>query len=264
MSQLKIFSYLPNPRVAKATIAARLCGVTVEVCGDSITALQTWLWDFDAHAMTVEEQAAARDLQREGRTGFAARLYKTEAFLDAHPYGTAPAAFSPDGRIGVFESNSILRAVARLGSGTPALYGRDPYTASRIDSFLDTSLLFARDTQLYVLALWGAHLDETLHASARQAFASYLAGIERALHSTGSHIVGDALTLADICFVAELALFHNECAQQARLAALDLQPILASHGAREYPRAFAHFNRLRRHEAFAPDLAPYLGKLIAD
>ena len=33
MSQLRIFSYLPNPRIWKATIAARLCGVEIEVRG---------------------------------------------------------------------------------------------------------------------------------------------------------------------------------------------------------------------------------------
>jgi glutathione S-transferase len=31
MSELRIFSYLPNPRIWKAMIAARLCGVEVEV-----------------------------------------------------------------------------------------------------------------------------------------------------------------------------------------------------------------------------------------
>ena len=33
MVALRIFSYLPNPRIWKATIAARLCGVEVEVRG---------------------------------------------------------------------------------------------------------------------------------------------------------------------------------------------------------------------------------------
>lgn len=32
MGHLRIFWYLPNPRVWKATIAARFCGVDVEVC----------------------------------------------------------------------------------------------------------------------------------------------------------------------------------------------------------------------------------------
>ena len=30
MSELRIFSYLPNPRIWKATIAARLCGVETQ------------------------------------------------------------------------------------------------------------------------------------------------------------------------------------------------------------------------------------------
>ena len=50
-----------------------------------------------------------------GRRGFKGKLYKTEAFLDAIPFGTIPAAFSPDGKVGIFESNSIMRAVASLG-----------------------------------------------------------------------------------------------------------------------------------------------------
>lgn len=30
---LRIFSYLPNPRIWKATIAARLCGITIDIRG---------------------------------------------------------------------------------------------------------------------------------------------------------------------------------------------------------------------------------------
>ena len=37
MADLRIFSYLPNPRIWKSTIAARLCGVEVETSVDSIT-----------------------------------------------------------------------------------------------------------------------------------------------------------------------------------------------------------------------------------
>ena len=46
-----------------------------------------------------------------------------------------------------------MRAVARLGEGRFPLYGQDPYEASRVDSFLDASLVFARDAQIYLLAL---------------------------------------------------------------------------------------------------------------
>jgi hypothetical protein len=72
-----------------------------------------------------------------GRTGFnGVALRKTQAFLEAHPFGTVSAAFSPDGAIRIFESNSIMRAVARLGESHFALYGNGPYKASRVDSFL--------------------------------------------------------------------------------------------------------------------------------
>ena len=70
-----------------------------------------------------------------------------------------PAAFSPDGKIGIFESNSIMRAVARLGESRFPLYGRGPCEASRVDSFLDASLVFARDSQVYLLALMSGTLS---------------------------------------------------------------------------------------------------------
>src|SRR5258708_28543626 len=47
MSQLRIFSYLPNPRIWKATIVARLAGVDLDLRGASPKELQSRLWDFD-------------------------------------------------------------------------------------------------------------------------------------------------------------------------------------------------------------------------
>src|SRR5437867_4541115 len=136
MSELRIFSYLPNPRIWKATIAARLCGVEVEVRGASPRELQSWLWDFDARPLSDDERQSSEALVRGGTVGFSGlRLYKTDAFLTAHPFGAVPAAFSPDGATGIFESNSIMRAVARLGASRFPLYGRDAYEASRVGSF---------------------------------------------------------------------------------------------------------------------------------
>jgi glutathione S-transferase len=209
-SVLRILSYLPNPRLAKATIVARLCGVRLEVRGAALKDLQEWVWDFDAHPLTEAERESSKRLERAAKTGYTGRLYKTERFLDAHPFGTVPAAFSPDGRVGIFESNSVMRAVARLGSDRVPLYGHDAYGASRIDSFLDASLLFARDTQIYILTMRGGSMTAEIHRGAGQALDKYLAGIERALAGGREFIVGESLTLADICFVAELTLFHNE------------------------------------------------------
>src|SRR5499426_2699852 len=181
MSQLRIFSYLPNPRIWKATIAARLCGVEVEVRGSSPKELQSWLWDFDARPLEGDEHAPSADV-RVGKVGFqGATLHKTDAFLEAHPFGTVPAAFSPDGKIGIFESNSIMRAVARLGEWRFPLYGRDAYEASRVDGFLDASLVFARDAQTYLLSLLDGSVSAESQSRARDALTIYLGGISRAL-----------------------------------------------------------------------------------
>src|SRR5689334_7084610 len=131
MAQLRIFSYLPNPRIWKATIAARLNGVEVEVRGARPTELKDWLWDFDAHPLSDADRGKAT--ARAGRVGFkGGTLLKSDCFLAAHPFATVPAAFSPDGEIGIFESNSIMRAVARLGEKSAKLYGGNAYEASRI------------------------------------------------------------------------------------------------------------------------------------
>jgi len=261
VSELRIFSYLPNPRIWKATIAARLCGVEIEVRGSSPKELQSWLWDFDARPLRSDEHAPSGDV-RVGKVGFqGATLHKTDAFLEAHPFGTVPAAFSPDGKIGIFESNSIMRAVARLGESRFPLYGRGPYEASRVDSFLDASLVFARDAQVYLLALMSGRLSPETHARARDAFAVYAAGIDQALSRGREFLVGSGVTLADICFVAEMSLFLNERARVGALEEQGLDPILHAQINTEFPRAMGHLARLRRHAAFAPDVDAYLAKL---
>jgi glutathione S-transferase len=256
---LRVFSYLPNPRLAKATIAARLCGVTLDVRGAPPRDLARWLWDFDARPLDAEDTPAGT--VREGRVGFTGSLHKTDAFLSAHPFGAVPAAFSPDGKIGIFESNAIARAVVRLAPERTRLYGDDPYTASRIDAFLDASLGFAREVQAYLLKLSGGRVKPPTHERARAARDSYLAGIEQALAPARAFLVGDALTLADIVFAAELALFSAERASHHVLSEAALTPLYGEDLREAYSRALAHFARLCAHEAFAPDLGPYLEKL---
>jgi hypothetical protein len=83
---LRIFSYLPNPRIWKATIAARLCGITIDIRGAAPNAIPEWLWDFEAHPMTDDERANSAAFVRQSRTGFGGKpLYKTDAFLEAAP-----------------------------------------------------------------------------------------------------------------------------------------------------------------------------------
>jgi hypothetical protein len=164
MAALRIFSYLPNLRIWKATITARLCDVEIEVRGAAPRELSKWLWDFDARPTAEVGLETLASVERIGRIGFADQtLYKTDAFLEAHPFGTVPAAFSPDGRTGIFESNSIMRAVARLAGDRFPVYGRNAYESSRIDSFLDANLVFARDGQIYLLALGNGAVSSELH-----------------------------------------------------------------------------------------------------
>ena len=169
MSQFRIFSYMPSARVYKATIAARLCGVDIEIRSASSPGLKDWLWDFDARPLTEEDKKNKANA-RISHTGFKSVLYKTDGFLTAHPFGTVPAAFGRDGKVGIFESNIIMRAVARLGCRESGIYGNDPYTASRIDSYLDASLVFARDSQIYLLALGNKVVTREICNSASQAF----------------------------------------------------------------------------------------------
>jgi glutathione S-transferase len=260
MSDVRIFSYLPNPRIWKATIAARLNGVDVEVRGSAPKELQSWLWDFDARPLSGAEQASSADTKA-GKVGFTGTLHKTSAFMTAHPFGTVPAAFSPDGKTGIFESNSIMRAVARLGESRFPLYGRDAYEASRIDSFLDASLVFARDGQIYLLSLISGTVSPEIHSRARDGFTVYMSGINQALSPDREFIVGNNISIADICFVAELSLFFNEKARAHELQKKGLEPILHAKVETEYPRAFSVFSRLSKHAAFAPDVEPYLKKL---
>jgi elongation factor 1-gamma len=261
MTVLRIFSYLPNPRIWKATIAARLCGVEVEVRGASPGELTQWLWDFDARPIAEVPAEMLRAAERNGRVGFSnSKLYKADAFLAAQPFGTVPAAFSPDGHTGIFESNSIMRAVARLGQDRFPVYGRNAYEASRIDGFLDASLVFARDAQRYLLALRGTVTPE-LQERARESFETYFAGIEHALRPEKQFLVGADVTLADICFFAELSLFHNERGRRAALDAAELRLLLDDGFERTYPLAAGHFRRLRVHPAFLPDVAGYLEKI---
>ena len=95
-----------------------------------------------------------------------------------------------------------------------------------IDSFLDASLVFARDSQIYLLALGSGSLSEEIYHRTREAFAVYIAGINSALSAGRGFIAGGRLTLADVCFVAELALFHNEKPRAKDLKNRGLDPIL--------------------------------------
>ena len=64
----------------------------------------------------------------------------------------AYSPFSSDGKIGVFESNSIMGLVARLKKNNNNIYG-STLMKHQNSSFLDASLLFAKSSQNYLLSI---------------------------------------------------------------------------------------------------------------
>ena len=56
MADLRIISYLPNPRLCKATIAARYADATIRVAGAPPPEMPSWLWDYEAHPIEEAER----------------------------------------------------------------------------------------------------------------------------------------------------------------------------------------------------------------
>ena len=252
-SVLKVFSYLPNPRVWKSVIAANIGGVEIEVVGDKPENLSSWLWDYDARELLEEEKTEDSPHLRKGKRGFGGALYKTEEFLESHPFGTVPAAFSPDGEIGIFESNSILRSIARSSKHT-TLYGKSDFEASRIDSYLDANLVFAREAQVYLLEI--EHLTKEGYNRMTSAYEFYLSGIESSL-SRIKFIASDYLTIADISYVCDFAQFLREGHYQEVINQKGFD-LISTNLAKDYPLALKHLLDLSELEEFSKVMGTYL------
>ena len=261
MPDLRIISYLPNPRLYKALIAARYSGAEIEVRGAKPMEMPNWLWDYDARPLAEDEKPGLAQFKRTAKTGFQGDLYKTDAFLAANPFGDIPAAFGvggADGNVGLFESNAIMRAAARLGPKAPVLLGDGPLEQSRIDGFLDRLLLFAKDIQGHLLASDDNRTNR--HEVMTQGFTSLMTGVEQALSQT-EFLAGDAISLADVAFACELCLLSNEVLQKDKLAALGLAPV--TQGFAAFPKAKAHLDKLLDLPAFNEDLASYKKNFVS-
>ena len=259
MADLRIFSYLPNPRLYKATIAARYSGATIDVVGAKPTELPNWLWDYDARELPEAERVETSPYARSAQTGFSGVLFKTDAFMQANPYGSVPCAFGGGGDVGIFESNSILRAAARLGPNAPDLYGGGPLMEARIDGFLDRTLILNRDTQRYLLS-GRSSMTKELHTEIVDAFVSYLGGLEEAL-KYNSYLARDVLTIADIAFACEVCQMSNELRFKETLDQAGLPLITPKFF--KFERTAAHLEKLLSEPHFAEDLSRYYDKLVS-
>ena len=206
-NKIRIFTYLPSPRVWKALIAADLCDIQLDLRADKPKNLSKWLWDFDARPLT--EVSSQDEILVKGKKGFSNILKKTERFLSLNPFGNVPVAFNSKGTIGIFESNSILRLVARMGKNKINLYGKDDFIKSRVDSFLDSSLIFGTLSQPYLLALYSKkYLNKAAIEVAEEAYKSYMNGIETCLKlNENKFLISNDMTIADVCFFGEFFQF---------------------------------------------------------
>ena len=250
---LKIFSYLPNPRVWKAEIAAKIADIPIEVIGDKPAEIPNWLWDFEPKKLLDSDKEELKKFERTGKRGFSSALYKTDDFLKLIPFGTVPAAFSPDGKIGIFESNSILRAIARQDN-INNLYGKNLFEASRIDSFLDSGLVFSREHQEYLFGL--KNMNEALYQRMKSAYEFFLNGIEESLKST-KFIGFDHLTIVDISFFCDFSQFLREGHYVEDLKGKGLAPV-SENFVSDFPRTYDHLMRLSEVEEFSSVVGTYL------
>tara|TARA_Y100000768_G_C23936919_1_gene663033 strand:+ start:332 stop:1129 length:798 start_codon:yes stop_codon:yes gene_type:complete len=250
---LKIFSYLPNPRVWKAEIAAKIADIPVEIIGDKPADIPNWLWDIKPKKLTDADKKKLKQFVRIGKRGFSSALYKTDDFIKLIPFGTVPAAFSPDGKIGIFESNSILRAVARQDD-TNNLYGKDIFEASRIDSFLDSGLVFSREHQEYLFGL--KDMNEALYKRMTSAYEFFLNGIEESLKNT-KFIGFDHITIVDISFFCDFSQFLREGHYADDLKEKGYT-LVSENFASDYPKTYHHLLKLSKVEEFSSVIGTYL------
>ncbi|MED5436926.1 MAG: hypothetical protein VX806_02245, partial [Pseudomonadota bacterium] len=147
----------------------------------------------------------------------------------------------------------ILRAVARVGKEFN-LYGKDPYEASRIDSFLDANLVFAREAQVYMLDYENVSKEGYKRMTAAYEF--YLSGIEAALWES-SYIAGSDLSIADISFVCDFSQFLREGHYEDILKDRGFG-LIAEKFKDEYPKTFKHLFSLAKRKEFSSVLGTYL------
>ena len=238
----------------KSIITAKIGGIDLEVVGDKPNNMPNWLWDFDARPISEEDKQKLKSFEIKSKRGFKGSLYKTDDFIEQHPFGTVPAGFVGEGRLGVFESNSILRAVARECKDKSLYGGNDLNLTSRIDSFLDANLVFSREFQVYLLEL--EDITPYTYKRTKAAYEFYLDGLEKALSLT-RFLVGDQLTIADISFVCEFAQFLREGHYLEQLETRNLA-LISENFQIDYPVTFQHFKTLCNQEEFLDVMGSYL------
>jgi len=120
------------------------------------------------------------------------------------PVGKAPVLVTPKGNI--WESNAIARHVARIGKGDSGLNGQNMYEAAEIDGWIDFG---SNELELPACVWWypiAGYIpyNEKAYSKAKIDLAAAFGKIECHLFNGQTFLVGQQITLADICVASAL------------------------------------------------------------
>lgn len=167
-----------------------------------MSSLKLYAFQGDFHALkcriAAQYNGIAVDMPKFDRSKDATAKW----FLEKNPLGKTPLLDTPDGA--VFESNAIARYIARMRSDTE-LMGRSFFERALVDSWMD----FAQQELEVAVTQWIYPIQGYLEYSA-DAEEQAEEDVAEALSVLNAHLkyrtflVGDAVTLADICVVSAL------------------------------------------------------------
>jgi elongation factor 1-gamma len=139
---------------------------------------------------------------------------KPEYMRNCHPLGRQPVLQTEEGYI--FESNAIVRYLARQDKSNTFLYGRTPYEASQVDMWLDFAMSEI-DTISYNYIVY-LFRGTPLPADVDGKIEEVLAGLESWME-TRTFLVGERMTVADIVVAFSLQwVFHYNHSNAEALA----------------------------------------------
>ena len=152
--------------------------------------------------------------------------------------------------------NQIVLCALLLDQKVNNLYGKTYLRQSRIDSFLDANLVFAREFQVYVLEI--NELNEYLYKRMNSAYLFYLDGIEKSLN-TNEFIVGNELSIADVSFVCDLAQFLRERDNKELINKQGFE-VISLNFETDFPKSNNHLKNLYARKEFKEIMGDYLKK----
>ena len=146
-----------------------------------------------------------------------------------------------------------MRAIARQDD-TKNLYGKDSFEASRVDSFLDSGLVFSREHQEYLFGL--IDMNNALYQRMKSAYKFFLNGIEESLKHT-KYIGFNHLTIVDISFFCDFSQFLREGHYEDDLKKKGFN-LVSENFVTDYPKTFDHLIKLSEAEEFSSVVGTYL------